>query len=116
MRPYVLGETAYVVLDGDLDVTRRVEVLAALPDARALRHAVINLTRVTYIDSFMLGSLVQFRANFLAASGKPENLMLVLPRGGILERTFELTGLNKLFSIAYVETAERISVGTTSAE
>lgn len=116
MRPYVLGETAYVVLDGDLDVTRKTEVLAALPDARALKHAVINLTRVSYIDSFMLGSLVQFRANFVAAGGKPENLMLVLPRGGILERTFELTGLTKLFSIAYVETVERISEGTAPPE
>lgn len=108
MRPYVLGETAYVVLDGDLDITRRTEVLAALPDARALKHALLNLTRVSYIDSFMLGSLVQFRANFVAAGAKPENLMLVLARGGVLDRTFELTGLNKLFSIAYVDAAERI--------
>ena len=112
MRPYVLGETAYVVLDGDLDITRRTEVLAALPDARALKHAVINLTRVSYIDSFMLGSLVQFRANFVSSGGKPENLMLVLPRSGILARTFELTGLSKLFSIAYVETVERIAETT----
>lgn len=109
MRPYVLGENAYVVLDGDLDITRKTELLAALPDASALKHAVINLSRVTYIDSFMLGSLVQFRANFIAAGGKPENLMLVLPRGGILERTFELTGLNKLFPIAYVEARERFA-------
>jgi anti-anti-sigma factor len=106
VRPYVLGETAYVVLDGDLNITRRTEVLAALPDARTLRHAVINLTRVSYIDSFVLGSLVQFRANFVAAGGKPENLMLVLPRDAILARTFELTGLNKLFSIAYATPPE----------
>lgn len=108
MRPYVLGENAYVVLDGDLDMSRRTELLAALPDPRALKHAVINLTHVAYIDSFMLGALVQFRANFVAAGNEPSNLMLVLLRGGILERTFELTGLNKLFSIAYVEPAERI--------
>lgn len=108
MRPYILGENAYVVLDGDLDFSRRTELLAALPDPSALRNVVINLTRVTYIDSFMLGSLVQFRANFIAGGGKPENVMLVLPRTGILERTFELTGLNKLFSVAYVETAERV--------
>lgn len=108
MRPYVLGENAYVVLDGDLDIGRRAELLAALPEASALKHIVINLTRVDYIDSFMLGSLVQFRANFIAAGGKPENVMLVVPRGGILERTFELTGLNKLFCIAYVEPAERV--------
>jgi anti-anti-sigma factor len=108
MRPYVVGENAYVVLEGDLDMPRRTELLAALPDPRALKHAVINLARVTYIDSFMLGVLVQFRANFAAAGNAPSNLMLVVPRGGILERTFELTGLNKLFSIAYVEPSERI--------
>jgi len=103
VRPYVLGENAYVVLDGDLDMTRRTELLAALPPPQALKHVVINLTRVTYIDSFMLGALVQFRANFVAGGAKPENLMLLVPRGGVLERTFELTGLNKLFLIAYVE-------------
>lgn len=108
MRPYVLGENAYVVLDGDLDISRRTELLAALPDPHALKNVVINLTRVNYVDSFVLGSLVQFRANFIAAGGKPESLMLVLPREGILERTFDLTGLNKLFSIAYVEPAERL--------
>ncbi|HEY1978072.1 MAG TPA: STAS domain-containing protein [Candidatus Baltobacteraceae bacterium] len=108
MRPYVLGENAYVVLDGDLDISRKTEVLAALPEASVLRNVVINLTRVSYIDSFMLGSLVQFRANFIAGGGTPENLMLVLPRGGILERTFELTGLNKLFCIASLEAAPRV--------
>ena len=108
MRPYVLGENAYVVLDGDLDISRRTELLAALPDPRELKHVVVNLTRVSYIDSFMLGALVQFRANFIAAGGKPENLLLLLPRQGILERTFELTGLNKLFTIAFVEPADRL--------
>ena len=108
MRPYVLGENAYVVLDGDLDISRRTELLAALPDPRALKHVMINLTRVGYVDSFILGALVQFRANFIAAGGRPEDLMLVLPRKGILERTFELTGLAKLFSIAYAEPADRI--------
>lgn len=108
MRPYILGENAYVVLDGDLDISRRTELLAALPDPSVLKHIVINLTRVRYIDSFMLGSLVQFRANFITGGGKPENLMLVLPRGAVLERTFELTGLSKLFCIAYVEPADRV--------
>lgn len=108
MRPYVQGENAYVVLDGDLDISRRTELLAALPDAKALKHVVINLTRVSFIDSFMLGSLVQFRANFIAGGGKPDDVMLVLPREGVLARTFELTGLNKLFAIAYAENAARM--------
>jgi anti-anti-sigma factor len=116
MRPYVLGENAYVVLDGDLDISRRTELLAALPDPKTIKHIVINLTRVTYIDSFVLGALVQFRSNFLASNGKPDNFMLVVSRAGVLERAFELTGLNKLFTIAYVEPADRIEdvTATTS--
>lgn len=116
MRPYILGENAYVVLEGDLDLTRRTELLAALPDPHSLKHVVINLTRVSFIDSFMLGALVQFRANFIAAGGRPENVLLVLPRAGIMERTFELTGLNKLFAVAYVEPADRIEDVTTTRD
>lgn len=112
MRPYVLGENAYVVLDGDLDSSRRSELLAALPPPDTLKHVVINMTRVGYIDSFMLGALVQFRANFVAGGAKPENLILLVPRGGILERTLELTGLNKLFPIAYVEPSAKIEDAT----
>jgi anti-anti-sigma factor len=113
VRPYIAGENAYVVLDGDVDMSRRTELVAALPDPQPLKHAVINLTRVSYIDSFMLGALVQWRSNFIAAGGAPEDLILVLPRGGILQRTFELTGLHKLFSIAYVEPAERVAEPVT---
>jgi anti-anti-sigma factor len=112
----VLGENAYVVLDGDVDISRRTELLAALPPLQSLKHVVVNLTRVTYIDSFMLGALVQFRANFIAAGGRPENLMLVVTKGGILERTFELAGLNKLFSIAFVEPSDRLEDATLPLE
>jgi anti-anti-sigma factor len=112
VRPYVLGENAYVVLDGELDLSRKGELTAALPDPKSLKHVVINLTRVTYIDSFMLGALVQFRTNFVAAGGDPSNLILVLPHDGDLPRTFELTGLDKLFSIAHVDMGQRITIET----
>jgi anti-anti-sigma factor len=103
LRPYVLGESAYVVLDGELDLSRKSELIAALPDPKTLKHAVINLTHATYLDSFMLGALVQFRTNFISGGGDPNNLMIVLPEQGVLRRTFEITGLHKLFPVAYAQ-------------
>jgi anti-anti-sigma factor len=115
LRPYVLGENAYVVLDGELDLSRRTELLAALPDPKKIKHAVVNLLRATYVDSFMLGVLVQFRNNFIAGGGDPDDLLILLPREGVLRRTFEMTGLHKLFPMAYIEPAERAAVETGSA-
>jgi anti-anti-sigma factor len=93
--------SAYVVLDGDLDLFRKAEVAAALPDPEKIESAIINCTKAAYIDSMILGMLVHFRRQFVAAGGDPQQLMLMLPKTGPIRRTFELTGLTRLFAIAY---------------
>ena len=103
MRPYIVGENAYVVLDGELDIFTKVEMAGALPDPRSIRSAVINLTRARYLDSVAIGMLVGFRRNFLASGGDSNDLVLMLPKEGPVRRTFDITGLSKLFSVAYVE-------------
>lgn len=103
MRPYVFGDTAYVVLDGELDIFRKAELAAALPDPRRIKSGVINLARARYLDSVALGMLVGFRRAFIDHGGDPDNLVLMLPKDGPVRRTFEISGLTRLFAIAYVE-------------
>lgn len=91
VKPYVMGEGACVILDGELDLGRRGEISAALPAPESISGGAINLANASYVDSTVLGALVRFR------------------------RSFEKTGLNRLFAIAYVEPApippeERICV------
>ena len=94
---------AYVTLEGELDLFREGEIAAALPHAESIDNAVINLSRATYIDSLVLGMLVGFRRRFVGAGGDPRNLALILPAVGTVRRTFELTGLTRLFATAYIE-------------
>jgi anti-anti-sigma factor len=103
VKPYLFGENAYVVLDGELDIFRRVEIASALPDPADVKTAVINLARATYIDSMVLGMLVGFRRAFVDAGGAVGNLVLMLPKEGPIRRTFEISGLTRLFPTAYVE-------------
>lgn len=70
MKPYVFGDTSYIVLDGDLDLERHDEIAAALP----------------FVDSWLVGHLVQFRRKFVARGGDPANLIVLLPQSGDVRR------------------------------
>lgn len=105
MKPYATGESAYVILDGELDLSRRDEIAAALPAPESISGGVINMASATYVDSTILGALVRFRRAFINHGGDSENLIIVLAKNGAVRRSFEKTGLNRLFAIAYVEPA-----------
>jgi anti-anti-sigma factor len=105
VKPYAAGESAYVVLDGELDLSRRDEIDEALPAPESISGGVINLAYATYVDSTVLGALVRFRRAFINHGGNPEDLIIVLAKNGPVRRSFEATGLNRLFAIAFVEPA-----------
>lgn len=104
MRSYVLGDNAYVVLDGPLDLFNREEIVGALPDPSGLVSGVINIARATYIDSTIMGMLVGFRRKMLENGADPEALVIMLPHEGPVRRAFEMSGMNRLFSVAYIDT------------
>jgi anti-anti-sigma factor len=121
LHPYRSEDNAYVVLDGELDLGREAEIRAAFPSAESITSAVINLSRATYVDSVVMGILVQFRRQFIAAGGQPQNLALMLAKDGPIRRAFELTGLTRFFPIAYVEPTvappeEHIAASVPAAE
>lgn len=107
VKPYASGESAYVVLDGELDLSRKEEIAGALPAPESLSGAVINLANATYVDSTVLGALVKFRRAFINHGGDSDSLIIVLAKNGPIRAAFEKTGLHRLFSIAYVEPAPR---------
>jgi len=74
-----------------------------LPAPESISGGVINLAGATYVDSMALGVLVKFRRAFINHGGDPENLIIVLAKDGPIRFAFERTGLNRLFSIAYVD-------------
>jgi anti-anti-sigma regulatory factor len=55
---------------------------------------------VTYLDSLAVGRFVKYRQQFIEAGGKPENLVIILPKTGTVRRVFEITGLLRIFAIA----------------
>lgn len=75
------------------------EALNAMPDPAGASSVTINLKRASYLDSYALGKLVQYRRRFVEAGGDPLGIVLLLPKNGPARRVFEITGLVKLFGI-----------------
>lgn len=90
-----------IILDGDLDIAHKAQIAHVLSDRRTLESAAIDLSRATYIDSMVLGMLVQFRREFIHHGGRPKNLVLILPKDGPIRKVFEMTGLTGIFEIAH---------------
>ncbi|HEV7888091.1 MAG TPA: STAS domain-containing protein [Acidimicrobiales bacterium] len=93
------GPHAVVVVRGEIDAHTSPllkERLLALV-AEGIDRLVVDLRAVTFIESVGLGTLVAARKR-LRQSDK--SLCLVLgPEQGVLRRTFEITGLDKVFPI-----------------
>jgi anti-anti-sigma factor len=93
---------ARVDLVGELDIFRLEEIARTLPDPRRLEAITIDCRHASYIDSSVLGLLVQFRKAFVSGGGDPGRLTIVLPKGSTAERTFEITGLMSQFAVVRV--------------
>ena len=90
---------AYVSLEGQLDIYSHSTLENALPNPAEVESVVIDLLRVSYLDSLAVGRLLAFRRDFLKAGGIPEDLVVVLPKSGGVRRIFEITGLTRMFAV-----------------
>lgn len=97
---------AYVVLEGELDLFRRNDIQASFPDLSNVSSVTVNCVRATYVDSAVLGMLVGFRREFVAAGGDPDKFVLLLAKDGIVHRSCEIAGLTKLFAVAFAEESD----------
>lgn len=84
-----------IQLDGEFDLAERDRIADAFAVAHSSPIVVVNLTKTLYIDSSVLGCLVELRK---ATQERGADLFLVGLRPGVL-RIFEITGLDELFEI-----------------
>jgi anti-sigma B factor antagonist len=95
-RRELAADTTLLAVEGDLDLASAPSLKWALSDVQSAagQHVVIDLARVTFIDSTALGVLVGAQRTLdpgvrLAIARANENVM----------RVFELTGLDGMFEI-----------------
>ncbi len=84
-----------VTLAGELDVSRRPEVVAALGQASGGRGVLLDLSDVTYADSTVIAELLRFR-NEANVRGRRVALLSGSPQ---LARLLEYAGLSKAFAL-----------------
>ena len=92
------GDIVLFVLHGEVDLHVAPEVRERLSDAidKGAASLVIDLTRVTFLDSMALGVLLGTLKQLRARGGE---LRLVVPTPE-LRRVFELTLLDEVFTLA----------------
>jgi anti-anti-sigma factor len=100
----VLTDAAALVLEveGEVDMLTAPAVLKAVeevPDGTL--WVVVDLTKVSFLDSSGLNTLVQARR---ALDARQMTMRLVVPTGGAIRRVFEITRLTEALTI--VDTRE----------
>jgi anti-anti-sigma factor len=90
-------EPHVIALEGEWDLSRGDELRSRLESACAHAHVIIDLARVSYIDSNCVAMLVSMRRRRIAKGYAAGHL--VLPSGNI-RLIFEATGFADLWPIA----------------
>ena len=89
--------TAHLRLEGGLDIYRRDEIAAQLPDPGSVDRVVIDCSAATSIDSTILTLLMRYRRSFASAGGDPVNIIVIVEPS--LRRTFDISGLSRVLTI-----------------
>jgi anti-sigma B factor antagonist len=92
-----VGDATLVSVSGEIDISTAPSLRAELQEhAPEDTMVIVDLKRVTFLDSTALGVLVGARRNRIEAGG---DLRLVVSEPRIL-KIFEITGLTDVFSIS----------------
>jgi anti-sigma B factor antagonist len=99
--------TAVLVLEGEIDIYSAPRFKEVLLDAidQGMHHIIVDLGKVTFIDSTALGVLVSGAKRVRPSEG---TLDIVCADENIV-RIFEITGLNRIFGI-YPTRSEAVRV------
>jgi anti-anti-sigma factor len=89
--------TASLRFEGDLDIYRRGEIQAALPEPGTADRVIIDCSNATSIDSTILTMLMRYRRSFASAGGDPINIIVIVDPP--LRRIFEIAGLTRVLTI-----------------
>ena len=99
----MIGEASVLDLDGRLTFTSGAELRCLVDShvAAGATHLVLNLERVSYIDSAGLGAMIE---TFTAARGRATRLTLLNP-GDRTRHLLEITGVARVVEIFDSEAA-----------
>lgn len=103
--------TCLMHIEGEVDVYTAPQLKQDIVEIaeRGVKHLIINLSKVEYLDSTGLGVLIGGLKRLREGEG---NLVLVGPGMRIL-RIFEITGLDKIFDIYPTEDEAAAKVGVS---
>jgi len=94
-----IGRVLVVHLDGELDLHTaepfKEAVAEALAQDRSLRHLVVTMNRVTFMDSSGVGALLGRYREIAERGGRLALVGLQLP----VKRVFELSGMSGIISV-----------------
>jgi anti-anti-sigma factor len=89
--------TALVHLRGELDISKREQVSAALPSPPYPDRIIINCSAVTYADSTVIKLFMELRRLFVEAGHDPHKIVIIASPQ--VRRVFEMAGLDKALTI-----------------
>lgn len=92
-----------VTLAGDLDLSLRDQVAAALPDPAGLDRLVIDCTAVMSIESVVIAVFMRYRRKWMLEGGNPLDIVFLAPHA--LRRTFEIAGMTDWFTMVPAESS-----------
>jgi anti-anti-sigma factor len=87
----ISGHTSIVALIGDHDLVSRHRLREELERARLAATVIVDLTRCTFLESSVIGSLVNARNRMHVELALP-------PAGSTVDRTLSIAGLHELFA------------------
>ena len=96
-RPVEYGRVVRITLQGDLDLYRRGEVVAALPRPQTVDRLIVDCSRVTSLDSSIMAVLMHYRRDFLNAGHDAANLVVIVNPS--IRRFFEIVGLQSFLTL-----------------
>ena len=86
-----------VLLNGDLDISKRETVSAALPPPDSVDLVVFDCSTVTSIDSAIVTIFMRYRRAFVEAGRDAHNLIVVASPQ--VRRIFDIVGISKAVTV-----------------
>jgi len=91
-----------VLLEGELDYMMRADVAAKLPQPDACTRVVIDCSAVTFMDSTIVATILDFQQRFARFGGNPVNIILIA--SATIDRIFEVAHVKHLMTVVPAET------------
>jgi anti-anti-sigma factor len=89
----VADDTIVVTLSGEHDLSTQARLLEALSDAREEPKVIVDLTPCEFLDSTIIRVLVRAR------QGRTQQVAIVAPGGGYVQRILQLAGGDELLPV-----------------